>query len=136
MAASTEPTVPSVSSSTLPDTAKGLILRTLGPVRRSPPEFSWSDRILRRGGRRLASRVSPPVLPVRASSSGGEPRESLDAPDDLPKQAPRQVTLGQLEDEVPRMPDKAPAGPGSSGSGPAGRGSAGTPVRRMADLRR
>jgi len=26
-------------------------------------------------------------------------RQSLDAPDDLPKQAPRQVTLGQLEDD-------------------------------------
>jgi hypothetical protein len=38
------------------------------------------------------------------------PREPLDAPDDLPKQALCQVALGQLEDEVPRMPDEAPAG--------------------------
>ncbi len=38
------------------------------------------------------------------------PRESLDAPEDLPKQVSRQVALGQLEDEVPRMPDEAPAG--------------------------
>jgi len=37
-------------------------------------------------------------------------RESLDALENLPKQAPCQVALGQLEDEVPRMPDKAPAG--------------------------
>jgi hypothetical protein len=37
------------------------------------------------------------------------PREPLDAPEDLPKQAPRQVALGQLEDKVPRMPDEAPA---------------------------
>jgi hypothetical protein len=31
------------------------------------------------------------------------PRESLDAPEDLPKQALRQVALGKLEDEVPGM---------------------------------
>ena len=38
------------------------------------------------------------------------PRESLDTPKDLPKEAPRQVALGQLEHEVPRMPDQPPAG--------------------------
>ena len=38
------------------------------------------------------------------------PRESLDAPDDLPKERRSQVALGQLEDEVPRMLDEAPAG--------------------------
>jgi hypothetical protein len=38
------------------------------------------------------------------------PRESLDAPEDLPKQIRCQAALGQLEDEVPRMPDEAPAG--------------------------
>jgi len=38
------------------------------------------------------------------------PRESLDTPKDLPKQAPRQVALGQLEDEAPRMSNEAPAG--------------------------
>ncbi len=38
------------------------------------------------------------------------PRESLDAPEYLPTEAPRQVAFGQLEDEVPRMPDEAPAG--------------------------
>jgi hypothetical protein len=38
------------------------------------------------------------------------PRESLDAPDDLPKQALCQVALGQLQGEVPGMPDEAPAG--------------------------
>ena len=32
------------------------------------------------------------------------PRESLDAPEDLPTQALRQVAFGQLEDTVPRMP--------------------------------
>ena len=38
------------------------------------------------------------------------PGEPLDAPDDLPKEGPGQVTLGKLEHEVPRMPDQAPAG--------------------------
>jgi hypothetical protein len=38
------------------------------------------------------------------------PGESLDAPENLPKQALRHVALGQLEAEVPGMPDQAPAG--------------------------
>src|SRR5258707_11050949 len=38
------------------------------------------------------------------------PRESPDAPEDLPKEAPGQVTFGQLEDEVPSVPNEAPAG--------------------------
>ncbi len=42
--------------------------------------------------------------------SRGVPRESLDAAKNLPKEAPRQVALGQLEHEVPRMPDQPPAG--------------------------
>jgi hypothetical protein len=37
------------------------------------------------------------------------PREPLD-PEDLPKEALRQVAVGQLEDEVPGMPDQAAAG--------------------------
>src|SRR5207245_9061117 len=38
------------------------------------------------------------------------PRESPDARDDLSKQRPCQVALGQLQDEVPSVPDEAPAG--------------------------
>src|SRR5574337_501946 len=38
------------------------------------------------------------------------PCESLDAPEDLLKEAPRQMTFGKLEDKVPGMPDEAPAG--------------------------
>jgi len=38
------------------------------------------------------------------------PREPLDPPEDLPKQAARQVAFGQVEDEVPGISDKAPAG--------------------------
>jgi len=38
------------------------------------------------------------------------PRESLDALENLPKEAPGQVAFGQLEEEGPRMQDEAPAG--------------------------
>lgn len=38
------------------------------------------------------------------------PRQSLDVPEDLPKQALCPVALGQLGDEVSRMPDETPAG--------------------------
>ena len=38
------------------------------------------------------------------------PRESLDAPENLLEEAPRQVALGELQDEVPGMPDQASAG--------------------------
>jgi len=38
------------------------------------------------------------------------PREPLDAPEDLPKEAPSQVAFGQLEDEVPGVPNEAPTG--------------------------
>ena len=37
------------------------------------------------------------------------PRELLDAPEDLPKEALCQVAFGQLQDKVPGMPDEAPA---------------------------
>jgi len=38
------------------------------------------------------------------------PPKSRDAAQDLPKEAPGQVTFGQLEDEVPSMPDEPPTG--------------------------
>jgi hypothetical protein len=38
------------------------------------------------------------------------PRKALDAPENLCEEAQCQVAFGQLEDEVPGMPDKAPAG--------------------------
>jgi len=55
-------------------------------------------------------------------------RESPDVPENLPREAPRQVALGQLEHEVPRMPDEAPAGleepllEGRQGPAPDGEG--------------
>jgi hypothetical protein len=38
------------------------------------------------------------------------PRESPDAPKDLPREASRQGAFGQLDDEVPRMPAEPTAG--------------------------
>ena len=38
------------------------------------------------------------------------PRESLDPPEHLPKQALRQVAFGRRKDEVSCMPDEAPVG--------------------------
>ena len=42
--------------------------------------------------------------------SRGVPRESLDAPENLPKEGPRQVALGQLQDEVPGVSNQTPTG--------------------------
>ena len=41
------------------------------------------------------------------------PGESLDAPENLPKQTPRQVALGPLEDKVLRMLDGTPVAAGT-----------------------
>ena len=38
------------------------------------------------------------------------PRQSLNAPESLPEEASCQVALGQLEHEVPHVPDQPPAG--------------------------
>jgi hypothetical protein len=38
------------------------------------------------------------------------PPEPLDAPENLPEERRCQVALGELEHEVPRMPDQPPAG--------------------------
>jgi hypothetical protein len=38
------------------------------------------------------------------------PRESLDAPEDLPKESGCQVALDQLQDEVPGVPNEAATG--------------------------
>lgn len=38
------------------------------------------------------------------------PGESLNAPENVPKEAPGQVTFGELQGEIPGIPDEAPAG--------------------------
>ena len=47
---------------------------------------------------------------TRRGRAGVLPRESFDAPDDLRKQALSQLALGQLQDEVPGMPNEASPG--------------------------
>src|SRR5262249_25085813 len=45
----------------------------------------------------------------RGSRSRPVPREPLDEPENLPQEAPCQVALGKLQDEVPGMSDEAAA---------------------------
>jgi hypothetical protein len=52
----------------------------------------------------------PAPVSAHAPSSRRMPCELLDAPENLPKEAPGQVTFGQLEDEVPSVSNEAPAG--------------------------
>ena len=56
--------------------------------------------------RRRRSSSPSHCLRQPSSASGRMPRESLDAPNDLPKQALCQGALGQLEHEVPSMPNE------------------------------
>src|SRR5437016_5257064 len=69
--------------------------------------------------RRIAVPSSTPT-PTASSSAApapdvgrsitGVPRESLDALENLPKEAPRQVAFGELQGEVPGMSDEPRAG--------------------------
>src|SRR5262245_51611258 len=110
MTASTEPPVPSVSSSTRPNTSAAVILAAPGRVRPGESAVGHSELPLWRHPRCIATPSSSPSLRVRQSGSGRMPRESLDAPENLPEEAPGQVALGQLEDEVSGVPNEAPAG--------------------------
>ncbi len=62
---------------------------------------------------KLPARVRPPWNGHTAEQTADVwqadlilPSESLDAPEDLPKQAPCQITFAKLEDEVSGMPDE------------------------------
>ncbi len=95
------------------DFQSGPIAALMGASTEPTVHFAVSGRL-----DELTDRIPPPLgLPCLiagasrpASSPGGMPRELLDAAKDLPKEAPRQVAFGQLEHEVPRMSDEAPAG--------------------------
>src|SRR3989442_7887485 len=111
MAASTERTVPSVK-----------LVHASRHVDGSVSGKSWGlcDRCFRVRSHRPCRRETPPPnrlplpdfppIPVRSSVSRRMPRESLDAPEDLPNQALRQVAPGQLEPDVPGMSHETPAG--------------------------
>ncbi len=79
-------------------------------VRPHASECGHPDRPFQRHPCWFDSRSSSPSLRVSGLRSGRVPRESLDAPEDLPKEGPRQMALGKLQDEVPDMPDEAPTG--------------------------
>jgi hypothetical protein len=61
--------------------------------------------------RRHSRRRQPRSPPGPSARSRGMPRESPNAAENLPKEAPGQVTFSELEDEVPSLPnDSAKAG--------------------------
>src|SRR6266852_5774184 len=78
-----------------------------GPV---PPSLATPTVSFKDTAAASPSRCSFRPLPVRCSRSGRGPRESLDAPENLPKESRRQVALRQLQDEVSGMADEPPAG--------------------------
>lgn len=88
-----------------------VMLATRRMDRPRPRSWEWSIR-------RRCSETPPllrPPLPIASapgwsSRSCRMPREPLDAPDDLRKQALSQLAFGQLQDEVPGVSDEASAG--------------------------
>jgi hypothetical protein len=54
----------------------------------------------------LSSFILYPGFTPRGSRSRRVPREPLDPLENLPKEAPRQVAFGELQGEVPGMPDQ------------------------------
>src|SRR5262249_36743479 len=53
---------------------------------------------------------NPPLLPRAVASARRMPGAPLDASDDLPKHRACQVAFGELQGEVPGMPNEASAG--------------------------
>jgi hypothetical protein len=124
--ASTEPPVPSASSSTRPRTSTAVSLATLGESAPTAPGVGHTPAVAFRETPDRQSLVI--AFTPRGSRSRRVPRELLDALENLPKEAARQVAFGQLEHEVPQMPDRSPArleqplletreGPGLGGNG-------------------
>lgn len=93
-----EQTVPSVSSFTPSVTLTEVILATPGQGAPALPGLSTTTVPFRD-----TATGSPALLTrrLRYSGSGRVPSESLDAPEDRPKEASRQVALGKLEYVVP-----------------------------------
>jgi hypothetical protein len=91
--------------------------RTLLLLRPLASEFGHSHCVRQRYRRRAASRCSNPVFPVHDSGGGRMPREALDAPENLPKEAPRQAVVRH----VSPLETGAPPGRGPDRTGRAAR---------------
>jgi hypothetical protein len=76
------------------------MVATHGPSAASRCEFGQSDGPVQRHLRCFDPRFSSPSVCLCRARSGWMPRKSLDPPEHLPEQAPRQVTFGQQEDEA------------------------------------
>ena len=76
-------------------------------MRPGVPESGHSNRSFKDTAAATSSRGPFCLLPVCDAGSGRGPRESLDAPENLPKERRRQVAFGKLQDEVPGMSDGA-----------------------------
>jgi hypothetical protein len=94
--ASGEPPFPSVNASTLPTTSTTVIPMNPRPMRPVASEFDSGDRVFQRHRRHRAPCRSFPPAGSDSPSSGRVFRESPDAPENLSKETPRQVALGQL----------------------------------------
>src|SRR5438132_39707 len=78
------------------------------------------DATLSTALRDTPARIAPPhSLRGPSARSGRMPREALDAPEDLPKQAARQAAVGQLEAKVLRIRPRRPPGCRRSSAAPA-----------------
>jgi len=67
-----------------------------GIAARSSPETPPLSTALRDTPAEIAPDLIERTAHGGSETTSGMPRESLDVPEDLPKQAPRQVALGQL----------------------------------------
>ena len=100
---------PALSSFILSGRLREVMLATHGPSAASRLSV-WS---IRRPCSETPPLLRPPLLIAAAPGWGARsrrmPRESLDALENLTKEASRQVALGELQGEVPGMPDEASA---------------------------
>src|SRR5260370_38628051 len=102
VAAPTEPAVPSVSSFDSPDRLIAVLLDNPGACATRCFRVWSLPLCLSETLPPRRPRCSLPPLPVRCSRSRRVPPEAPDALENLPKEAPRQAALGQVEPQVPR----------------------------------
>ncbi len=99
MTASMEPPVPSVSSSTCPNTSAAVILAILGDCAPAVPGVDHSDRRVQRHPRRIATYSASPSLRGARDHVGCPASRSMRWRI-CRKRAPRQVAFGELQGKV------------------------------------